>query len=292
MFSFLPLGQRVIDEMKKVIDLRLDEVGAQKMQMPVLQNLNRWDQTGRREKMGKELYTLKDRKGQSYCLSPTNEEVITSIVKDLAIPADYPMILYQTSSKFRDERRIFSSVLRSKEFLMMDAYSFDKSIQEASATFDRMDQCFKNIFSDLEIPVESLEADSGVMGGNKSREYQCLCGIGQDTVVKCSNCNYMSLHPLSTSVSPSIPFFESESFQHLRQDLEVLTSKEDFMAILDQHGEIMELMDVYSLPSLHKQVLVPRGRCVNVKELASDTTDKVNQLDHAMEVEMIGKNDS
>lgn len=181
--------------------------------------------------MGKELYTLKDRKGQSYCLSPTNEEVITSIVKDLAIPADYPMILYQTSSKFRDERRIFSSVLRSKEFLMMDAYSFDKSIQEASATFDRMDQCFKNIFSDLEIPVESLEADSGVMGGNKSREYQCLCGIGQDTVVKCSNCNYMSLHPLSTSVSPSIPFFESESFQHLRQDLEVLTSKEDFMAI-------------------------------------------------------------
>ncbi|KNB42677.1 prolyl-tRNA synthetase [Blastocystis sp. subtype 4] len=226
MFSFLPLGQRVIDEMKKAIDLRLDEVGAQKMQMPVLQNLNRWDQTGRREKMGKELYTLKDRKGQSYCLSPTNEEVITSIVKDLAIPADYPMILYQTSSKFRDERRIFSSVLRSKEFLMMDAYSFDKSIQEASATFDRMDQCFKNIFSDLEIPVESLEADSGVMGGNKSREYQCLCGIGQDTVVKCSNCNYMSLHPLSTSVSPSIPFFESESFQHLRQDLELLPSVE------------------------------------------------------------------
>lgn len=291
MFSFLPLGQRVIDEMKRVIDHHMDEVGAQKMQMPILQNLGRWDQTGRREKMGKELYTLKDRKGQDYCLSPTNEEVITSLVKELAVPADYPMILYQTSSKFRDEKRIFSSVLRSKEFLMMDAYSFDKSIGEASASFDRMDQCFKDIFKDLEIPVESLDADTGVMGGSKSREYQCLCGIGQDTVVKCSNCNYTSLYPLSTSVSSSIPYFESESFRRLKQDLEVLTSKEDFAAILDQHGEIMELMDVYSLPSLHKQLLIPRGRDANVKDLTSDDVEKVSQIDHSMDVSINGEND-
>ena len=118
MFSFLPLGQRVMDEIIHVVDDHFDKADAQKMQMPILQSTDRWEQTGRKEKMGKELFTLKDRKDQEYCLSPTNEEVITSLVKDLAIPACYPMILYQTSPKFRDEKRILSGVLRSKEFLM------------------------------------------------------------------------------------------------------------------------------------------------------------------------------
>lgn len=130
MYSFLPLGQNVIDQMKTVIDNRLSELGSQKMQMPILQNTKRWETTGRRKHMGRELYTLKDRKDQEYCLSPTNEEVITDIVKSLvplssvphtqANPSDYPFMLYQTSQKFRDEKRIKTGVLRSKEFLMMD----------------------------------------------------------------------------------------------------------------------------------------------------------------------------
>lgn len=194
MYSFLPMGQRIVDEMQAVIDSRMDEVGAQKMQMPILQNIGRWDQTGRREKMGRELYTLKDRKEQEYCLSPTNEEVITSVVKDLAAPSEYPMILYQSSQKFRDEKRIYSGIMRSKEFLMLDAYSFDKTLSDASDAFDRMGECFDKIFTDLEIPVEVLDADNGVMGGSKSREYQCLCGVGQDQVGECTQCGHKSLY--------------------------------------------------------------------------------------------------
>ena len=194
MYSFLPLGQRVVDEMQTVIDEHLDAVGAQKMQMPILQNTNRWEQTGRREKMGRELYTLKDRKDQEYCLSPTNEEVITSVVKDLVAPSEYPMILYQCSQKFRDEKRIYSGIMRSKEFLMLDAYSFDKTMEEASVSFENMGHCFDDIFKDLEIPVEVLDADNGVMGGSKSREYQCLCGVGQDQVAQCTKCGHKSLY--------------------------------------------------------------------------------------------------
>ena len=208
MFSFLPLGQRVMDEIIHVVDDHFDKADAQKMQMPILQSTDRWEQTGRKEKMGKELFTLKDRKDQEYCLSPTNEEVITSLVKDLAIPACYPMILYQTSPKFRDEKRILSGVLRSKEFLMTDAYSFDKTPEEASQTFDKMNQCFLDIFHDLEIPIHSLEADNGVMGGSKSREFQCICGVGQDKVLQCPVCNYTTLSP---PTSPTCSHLQSDS---------------------------------------------------------------------------------
>ena len=181
-------------------------------------------------------------------------------------------MLYQTSPKFRDEMRLKAGVLRSKEFLMMDLYSFDTNLKKANETFDQVDTCFSNItlddeefkiFRELEIPIESLEAENGLMGGSRSKEYQCCCGVGEDRVTRCSKCGYKSLYTSSTSIPKIIDYFYSDTFNQLLCDISVLRSREDFVSLVDAREDIKQLFSVFTVEKndFSKQVVVPRGKC-------------------------------
>ena len=175
-------------------------------------------------------------------------------------------MLYQTSAKYRDEKRIRTGVLRSKEFYMTDLYSFDRSLDEAYKTFDIVDSSFRAIFGDLEIPIEPLEAENGIMGGSRSKEYQCCCGVGEDRIVECRECGYKALHSISRSQPKKLAFFESKSFDHLRVELDSLNTRNDFLSFVNSHDEIRSLLSVYIVRKggFTKQVVIPRGRYVFV----------------------------
>lgn len=132
----------------------------------------------------------------------------------------------------------------------------------ANDTFEKVDRCFQDIFRDLEIPVEGLIADNGVMGGKRSKEYQCVCGVGEDRIARCDKCGYSSLADSASFVSSGLAFFDSDEFGRLMGDLDTVTTKDDFNALVQNHPSVMELMDVYSVAKgeLHRQVVVPKGR--------------------------------
>lgn len=171
-------------------------------------------------------------------------------------------MLYQTSPKFRDEMRLKAGVLRSKEFRMMDLYSFDTNLEKANETFDHVDSCFSNIFRDLEIPIESFEADNGIMGGSRSKEYQCCCGVGEDRITRCTECGYKSLYSSSSSIPKIIDYFYSEKFNQLLCDISVLRSRDDFVSLIDSRDDIKQLFSVFTVEKndFSKQVVVPRGK--------------------------------
>lgn len=176
-------------------------------------------------------------------------------------------MLYQTSPKYRDEKRIRTGVLRSKEFYMTDLYSFDSSLDQANKTFDIVDSCFRAIFGDLEIPVEPLEAENGIMGGSRSKEYQCCCGVGEDRILECRKCGYKALHPTSLPQPKNLDYFESKTFDHLRVELESLTTRKDFVTFVNSHDEIRGLLSVYTVEkgSFNKQILLPRGKYIFIE---------------------------
>ena len=171
-------------------------------------------------------------------------------------------MLYQTSPKFRDEMRLKAGVLRSKEFLMMDLYSFDTDLEKANETFNHVDSCFSNIFRELEIPVESFEAENGIMGGSRSKEYQCCCGVGEDRITRCTHCGYKSLYTSSTSTPQIIDHFYSETFNQLLCDISILSSRDDFLSLVDSREDIKQLFSVFTVEKndFSKQIIVPRGK--------------------------------
>ena len=125
-----------------------------------------------------------------------------------------------------------------------------------------MDQSFRDIFNDLEIPVEGFDADNGVMGGKQSKEYQCVCGVGEDRIVKCDKCGYASLFDSASFATESLEFFNSDEFGKLMGDLDTITTKDDFNALIGNHPSVTEMMDLYSVhkEGVNKQILVPKGR--------------------------------
>lgn len=131
-------------------------------------------------------------------------------------------------------------------------------MEEANSTFDSIQQSFTSIFKDLEIPVKALQADNGLMGGSKSCEFQCVCGIGEDKITRCTSCGYESLHPSSISYARNIGYFDSDAYCKLMSDLDVLTSKDDFNALMKAHPEVTSLFTLYSVHD--KQIVVPKGR--------------------------------
>lgn len=135
-------------------------------------------------------------------------------------------------------------------------------MEDANATFDTIKQSFSEIFNDMELPVKSLQADNGVMGGSKSCEFQCVCGIGEDRIVHCQSCNYESLYPSSVSYAKSIDYFDTDEYGKLMCDLDVLTTKDDFNALMNAHPEVTQMFSVFTIhhDQCDKQIVIPKGR--------------------------------
>lgn len=190
-YSYLPLATRVLNHISKIIREEMENIDAVEILMPALQQAELWEESGRWGAYGPELMRLKDRNGREFALGPTHEEVVTSIVRDeLKSYKQLPLTLFQIQSKFRDEKRPRFGLLRGREFIMKDAYSFHADEASLDQTYQEMYNAYSRIFKRVGINVRPVVADSGAIGGNHTHEFMALSEIGEDTIVYSENSDY------------------------------------------------------------------------------------------------------
>ncbi|XP_037083277.1 probable proline--tRNA ligase, mitochondrial isoform X2 [Pollicipes pollicipes] len=189
-FHILPLCQRVLDKMVSAVHQEMAAIGAGQLTMPTLVRDTLWKQTGRAEQMGAELMTVEDRSGHRFVLSPTHEEAVTQLVGAVSPVSSrqLPLRLYQVTAKFRDEKRARFGLLRCKEFLMKDLYTFDATEEAARASYREVVQAYTALFLRLGIPAVRVRGDSGLMGGRLSHEFHVLAPVGEDRVLVQPEC--------------------------------------------------------------------------------------------------------
>lgn len=190
-YDFMPLGKIVLEKIKKIVKEEMDEAGALEVQFGFVTPLTLWEESGRDLTMGSEMLRFKDRKGGSFVLSPTNEESVVNMVKNRVTSyKDLPLHLYQINTKFRDEARPRFGLMRGREFLMKDGYSFHSSEEDLVREFNLMEEVYKKIYTKLGLDFRVVEADSGAIGGSGSKEFHVLANSGEDTIVVCDSCSY------------------------------------------------------------------------------------------------------
>ena len=191
LYIYLPLGLKVIGKIANVIREEMDAAGFQELLLPMVQPADLWKETGRWEHYGKELLRFRDRNEREYCLGPTHEEVITDLVRgEVRSYRQLPVRLYQIQTKFRDEIRPRFGLMRGREFLMKDAYSFDADMEGAQKSYQLMYDAYVRIFTRLGLRFRAVEADTGSIGGNFSHEFMVLADTGEDTIAVCDSCEY------------------------------------------------------------------------------------------------------
>ncbi|KAK8216511.1 prolyl-tRNA synthetase-like protein [Phyllosticta capitalensis] len=196
-FHMLPLGQRVQAKLEKLIDKHMASIDANKVSLSSISSEELWRKTNRLQ--GNQLLRVRDRKGNKLLLCPTHEEEITSLVKSLLVSyKSLPLRLYQISRKYRDEMRPRQGLLRAKEFLMKDLYTFDHMEGEAMATYEQVRAAYANFFAELNIPYLVAQADSGAIGGDLSHEYHFVSPNGEDTIFTCNSCSYVANEEVAT----------------------------------------------------------------------------------------------
>ncbi|MGW2915764.1 proline--tRNA ligase [Streptomyces asoensis] len=190
-WSWLPLGKKVLANVERIVREEMDAIGAQEVSLPALLPREPYEATGRWEEYGPELFRLQDRRGGDYLLGPTHEEIFTLIVKDQASSyKDLPVILYQIQTKFRDEARPRAGILRGREFLMKDSYSFDTEDEGLARSYALHRQAYQKVFERLGLDYRICAATAGAMGGSKSEEFLAPAGAGEDTFADCPHCDF------------------------------------------------------------------------------------------------------
>ena len=192
-YTYLPLAYRVIKKIENIIREELDNIGCSELLMPALQPKDLWSESGRWEKYGPELMRLKDRHEREFCLGPTHEEVITAVVGDsVASYKKLPLALYQIQTKFRDEFRPRFGLMRGREFIMKDLYTFSTTEEDLDEWYNKVRGAYINILDRLELKYRIVRADSGNIGGSSSEEFMILCEIGEDTIVYSDESDFAS----------------------------------------------------------------------------------------------------
>jgi prolyl-tRNA synthetase len=190
-YNYLPLGLRSLRKVECIIREEMDRAGALELLMPMVVPAELWQESGRWEQYGKELLRFRDRKDAEFCLGPTHEEVVTDIVRrEVHSYRQLPLNLYQIQGKFRDEIRPRFGLMRGREFIMKDAYSFDLDEAGADIAYEKMYQAYRRIFERCGLNFRAVEADTGNIGGTSSHEFMVLASSGEDAIVSCNSCEY------------------------------------------------------------------------------------------------------
>ncbi len=191
LYTFLPLGLRALRKVERIVREEMDRAGALEILMPALQPSELWQQSGRLDAMGASMFRLRDRAERTMVLGPTHEEVVTELAaRELVSYRQLPCILYQIQTKFRDEIRPRFGLMRAKEFIMKDAYSFDVSLEAADRSYQAMFDAYVRIFARCGLRTRPVEADTGDIGGNWSHEFMVMADSGEDGIVLCDACQY------------------------------------------------------------------------------------------------------
>ena len=204
LYTWMPAGLRVLHKVTAIVREEMNAAGAIEVVMPVVQPAELWAETGRWDQMGAELQRFRDRHERAFCLGPTHEEVITDLVRnEVNSYKQLPISLYQIQTKFRDERRPRFGVMRSREFIMKDAYSFHTDQSSMEETYQRMYETYSRIFSRLGLTFRAVEADSGNIGGKRSHEFHVLAATGEDEIVFSSEGDYAANMEMAKALPPS-----------------------------------------------------------------------------------------
>jgi prolyl-tRNA synthetase len=206
MYSWLPLGYRVVRKVAQIVREEMDAAGAQELWLPIVQPLELWERSGRNGTYGPELFRLEDRKETGFCLSPTAEELITSTVAgEYSSYRDLPVNLYQINWKYRDELRPRFGILRGREFLMKDAYSFDADEEGLKRSYQQMFDAYTRVFSRCDLTFRPVEGEAGQMGGDVNHEFMAVAAVGEDEFVWCKNCDYAANTQVATRGETGAP---------------------------------------------------------------------------------------
>ncbi|WP_110932905.1 proline--tRNA ligase [Paenibacillus bouchesdurhonensis] len=226
-YTYLPLGKRVLRKIEQIVRDEMDGADAQELLMPAMQPAELWKESGRYSLYGPELIRIQDRHEREFALGPTHEEVITTLMRsEIKSYRKLPVILYQIQTKFRDERRPRFGLMRGREFLMKDAYSFDIDWEGLDQSYWRMYRAYERIFHRCGLDFRAVEADAGVIGGEgETHEFMALADIGEDTVVTCTHCNYAANLEKAESVKFSLNDHKAPSQGELGHDQDFSAEK-------------------------------------------------------------------
>ncbi|AJF67575.1 proline--tRNA ligase [Streptomyces vietnamensis] len=250
-WSWLPLGKKVLSNIERIVREEMDAIGAQEVTLPALLPREPYEATGRWDEYGAELFRLQDRKGGDYLLGPTHEEIFTLLVKDQCSSyKDLPVILYQIQNKFRDEARPRAGILRGREFLMKDSYSFDTEDEGLAQSYALHRTAYQRVFERLGLDYRIVAATAGAMGGSKSEEFLAPAEAGEDTFADCPNCDfaanteavYQAVKPVDGSAVPAaeeIPTPDTPTIETLAASLGVPASATLKNLLVKVDGEIV-----------------------------------------------------
>ena len=205
-YNYMPMGLRVIRKVEAIVREEMNRAGAVELTMPVVQPAELWQETGRFDKMGPELLRIKDRHERDYVVQPTSEEVVTDIARqEIKSYKQLPKNFYQIQTKFRDERRPRFGLMRGREFIMKDAYSFDRDQDAAKASYQVMAKAYRRIFDRFGLTYRAVAADSGAIGGDLSEEFQVIAATGEDAIVYCPTSDYAANMEKAEALAPVAP---------------------------------------------------------------------------------------
>ena len=266
LYTYLPLGMRSLNKVQKIVREEMDRAGAQEIVMPILQPAELWKTSGRWESMGPGMFRLKDRASHDYALSPTAEEMVTDVVKSIVSSyRQLPLRVYQIQWKFRDEIRPRFGLMRSKEFLMKDAYSFDTSLEAADASYMAMFNAYKKVFERCGLKAYPVEADTGDIGGKFSHEFHVLAEAGEDGIAFCDGCGYAAnLEKAERKVAPRNDAACGEMEVISTPGAKTIEQVSKFMGV---PGSAFVKSLVYSVDGTPVMVCVPGDRDVNEVKL-------------------------
>ena len=203
-YNYMPMGLRVIRKVEQIVREEMNAAGAVELSMPVIQPAELWQETGRFHAMKPELLCIKDRHNRDFVVQPTSEEVVTDIARqDLKSYKQLPKNLYQIQTKFRDERRPRFGLMRGREFIMKDAYSFDRNMEAAKESYAAMTVAYRKIFDRFGLSYRAVAADSGAIGGDLSEEFQVIAATGEDAIVYCPSSDYAANMEKAMSLQPT-----------------------------------------------------------------------------------------
>ena len=205
-YTYLPLGFRTLQKIMNIVREEMDRAGGQELLLPIVQPAELWKDSGRWDVYGEEMFRLKDRHDRDFCLGPTHEEIVTALVRaDVSSYKQLPLMLYQIQNKYRDEKRPRFGLMRGREFVMKDLYSFDRDPAAMQKSYEKMYSAYVNVFDRCGLEYKVVEADSGAIGGNISHEFMVLANSGEAEIVYCMECDYAANVEKAECIPCSIP---------------------------------------------------------------------------------------
>lgn len=288
-YLFMPLGLKVLKKIEQIIREEMNKTGAQELLMPALIPEDYYVQSGRKEVFGHDMFSLKDRYERGYVLGPTHEELFVYAAKEMIHSyKDMPFNIYQIANKYRDEPRPRFGLIRTREFMMKDAYSFDVDDEACGASYQKMFQAYQNIMDRVGLEYKIVRAGTGAMGGNLSEEFQAVTEIGEDTLVLCPNCDYASNLEVSACIVDETESYEEEKELELVHTPNAGTIEEVAAFLEEDPSQFVKTL-IYQVDGKFYACLIPGDRELNEEKLKTLLQAKEVVLADKEDVERITK---